>query len=179
MYCPKCGCEYQEGFYICSDCNIDLVLEKSIIVENSIYGNLSKRLGALLIDMVIVIIIVAPFLYAFIIWMVNRDELLNPSMITIFSSLIELIPFWLYFSLFESSKFKGSVGKMIFKIIVVDYKGDRLSFKKATIRSFSKIISFMLSLIGLIIVATSNKKQAVHDNIAKTIVLKAGCENEL
>jgi len=25
MFCSKCGTEYREGFYICSDCNCDLV----------------------------------------------------------------------------------------------------------------------------------------------------------
>ena len=25
MFCPKCKCEYREGFNFCSDCNIELV----------------------------------------------------------------------------------------------------------------------------------------------------------
>ena len=25
MFCPKCKYEYREGFYVCSDCNVDLV----------------------------------------------------------------------------------------------------------------------------------------------------------
>lgn len=25
MFCPKCKCEYREGFTFCSDCNIELV----------------------------------------------------------------------------------------------------------------------------------------------------------
>ncbi|MBU3145145.1 hypothetical protein [Clostridium sp. CF012] len=25
MFCPKCKCEYRDGFNFCSDCNIDLV----------------------------------------------------------------------------------------------------------------------------------------------------------
>jgi len=27
MFCPKCKTEYREGFYVCSDCNSDLVDE--------------------------------------------------------------------------------------------------------------------------------------------------------
>jgi len=27
MFCPKCRTEYREGFYICADCNIELVGE--------------------------------------------------------------------------------------------------------------------------------------------------------
>lgn len=27
MYCPKCRCEYREGFTVCSDCNLELVVE--------------------------------------------------------------------------------------------------------------------------------------------------------
>lgn len=27
MFCPKCRCEYREGFNFCSDCNMELVVE--------------------------------------------------------------------------------------------------------------------------------------------------------
>jgi len=27
MFCPKCSAEYREGFFICADCNVDLVDE--------------------------------------------------------------------------------------------------------------------------------------------------------
>jgi len=33
MFCPKCQCEYREGFTMCSDCNIPLVDEFSKEIE--------------------------------------------------------------------------------------------------------------------------------------------------
>ena len=27
MFCPKCGCEYREGFYECADCGVALTYE--------------------------------------------------------------------------------------------------------------------------------------------------------
>lgn len=27
MFCPKCGCEYREGFWRCADCDVALVAE--------------------------------------------------------------------------------------------------------------------------------------------------------
>lgn len=37
----------------------------------------------------------------------------------------------------------------------------------------------MLGIIALIVVVISQKKQGIHDIIAKTIVINAGYENEL
>ena len=33
MFCPKCRTEYREGFYVCSDCNTDLVDEPPELPE--------------------------------------------------------------------------------------------------------------------------------------------------
>lgn len=40
MYCPKCGCEFREGYYKCSDCDISLVneLPKEFISQENKHG---------------------------------------------------------------------------------------------------------------------------------------------
>jgi uncharacterized RDD family membrane protein YckC len=77
----------------------------------------------------------------------------------------------LYHSFLESSKFQGSVGKMALGIIVTDTAGAKLDFGKAAIRNAGKIISGMILFIGYIMAGFTEKKQALHDMIASTLVV--------
>ena len=33
MFCPKCRAEFRDGFYVCADCKLDLVVELSPLPE--------------------------------------------------------------------------------------------------------------------------------------------------
>ncbi|QKG81222.1 RDD family protein [Tenuifilum thalassicum] len=79
---------------------------------------------------------------------------------------------WLYFAIMESSKFQGTLGKMAIGIIVTDLEGNRISFARATGRYFGKILSSMILLIGYIMAGFTEKKQALHDMLASTLVWK-------
>ncbi len=85
---------------------------------------------------------------------------------------MNLILSWLYYSLMESSKTQATLGKMVMDLKVTDMDGDRISLKRATIRYFSKILSAIILMIGFIMAAFNPKKQALHDKIAKTYVVK-------
>ena len=50
--------------------------------------------------------------------------------------------------------------------------GERISFGKATGRYFGKIVSSIILGIGYLMVIWSDKKQALHDQMAGTLVLK-------
>jgi uncharacterized RDD family membrane protein YckC len=78
----------------------------------------------------------------------------------------------LYYSLMESSKLQASVGKLALGIKVVDMNGNRISFTKAVLRSFGKILSAMIMYIGYLMAAFTEKKQGLHDMIASTLVVK-------
>jgi uncharacterized RDD family membrane protein YckC len=91
----------------------------------------------------------------------------------IFSAMIAVwVISLLYFSLMESSKTQGSLGKMAMGIKVTDLEGQRISFGKAFLRSIGKVISQMIMYIGYIMAAFTEKKQALHDIIASTLVVK-------
>lgn len=95
-------------------------------------------------------------------------------MIGAYSSIafISIVISWLYFALMESSKIQGTLGKMLLKIKVTDYDGNRISFARATGRYFGKIISGMIMMIGYIMAGFTEKKQALHDILASCYVIK-------
>ncbi len=77
----------------------------------------------------------------------------------------------LYNSFMESSKYQASVGKIALGIIVTDTSGNKLDFSKAFVRNICKIISSMILCIGYIMAGFTDKKQALHDMIANTLVV--------
>jgi uncharacterized RDD family membrane protein YckC len=87
-------------------------------------------------------------------------------------SLISTIITVLYFTLMESSKYQASLGKLALGIVVVDMDGNRIDFGKALIRNVGKLVSAFILLIGYIMAAFTDKKQALHDMIASTLVVK-------
>lgn len=153
------------------------------------YASFGARLGALLIDYVIICIVqflvVAPIMAMLGMGMasqvdssgnISEEQALGmaAAIVTAVSSALIFIYAIaiLYFSIMESSKLQGSVGKLAVGIKVTDLNGDRISFGKALLRSFGKIISGFILYIGYIMAAFTEKKQGLHDMIASTLVLK-------
>jgi uncharacterized RDD family membrane protein YckC len=80
---------------------------------------------------------------------------------------------WLYFAGMESSARQATFGKSAMALRVTNSEGERLSFGHATGRFFAKIVSGLVPfLIGYIMAGFTAKKQALHDFIAGTVVLK-------
>jgi uncharacterized RDD family membrane protein YckC len=78
----------------------------------------------------------------------------------------------IYFAAMESSKYQATVGKIALGLKVTDSNGAKLDFVKALIRNVAKIISGMILCIGYIMAGFTEKKQALHDIIASTLVVK-------
>lgn len=88
--------------------------------------------------------------------------------------LVFLILEWLYFAGMESSARQATFGKSVMSVRVTDYDGKRISFGHASGRFFSKLITGMIPLgIGYIMAGFTAKKQALHDMIAGTLVMKS------
>ena len=77
----------------------------------------------------------------------------------------------LYFVILESSRWQGTFGKKTLGIIVTDLNGNRISVRNAFGRYIAQFFSTILFCFGYIMIAFSDKKQGLHDKIAKTLVI--------
>lgn len=77
---------------------------------------------------------------------------------------------WIYFAALESSAWGGTVGKKIMGLVVTTEDGERVTFQRATIRFFSKILSALMIGAGFFLAAFTRKKQAFHDILSDCTV---------
>ena len=137
--------------------NIAKSVDKSVNI-NYQYGGFWIRVAAWCIDGLVLLI---PLLFF---------QLLNVHPFSLYLLAISIA--WLYSAALHSSSWQATVGKKIFKLQVIDgLHGGRISFGRATARYFLTFISSIF-LIGYIIVGVTRNKQAFHDLIAKTYVIK-------
>lgn len=122
------------------------------------YAGFWKRAGAWIIDIAIV--------YG-VFFIINT---IIPEQLQILH-LMKLAMVWFYFAFMESSEKQATLGKMALHIVVTDYQGKRISFKRATGRYFAKFISGFILLFGYFMAGWTPKKQALHDIIASTYVI--------
>lgn len=77
-----------------------------------------------------------------------------------------------YYAYFESSEKQATFGKQAMGLVVTDMNGGRITMMNAVGRYFAKILSALIMLIGYLMQPFTEKKQALHDMIAGTLVYK-------
>lgn len=162
------------------------------------YGSFWSRFAAHIIDSLIVGIPIGIISVIIIVMMVSgsvemTDLMSDPTMLEydreltdaeafavlgfilgvgILCSIIGLVITWIYYAVLHSSKWQATLGNKLLGLKVTDLHGQRISFGRATGRFFSKSILSGILLIGYIIAAFTERKQALHDMIAGTLVIK-------
>jgi uncharacterized RDD family membrane protein YckC len=154
-----------------------------------LYASFGRRLVALILDIIIIGVlqsfVIVPVLAVLglsfvpdIQNMENMDESQAVGMAAAIMGAIGTI--WIisacisffYFSLLESSKLQGTIGKLAMGVVVTDMEGNRISFGKAALRAIGRYVSYVILCIGFLMAAFTDKKQALHDMIASTLVMK-------
>lgn len=94
------------------------------------------------------------------------------SAIAVFA-VLAVIGSWLYYAGFESSSWQATPGKKVLNLYVTDLTGARVSFGRSTGRYFAKFVTQLIPLgIGYALAGLTERKQALHDMIASTLVLR-------
>jgi uncharacterized RDD family membrane protein YckC len=92
--------------------------------------------------------------------------------VEIFLGVLSLVVEWLYAALQESSAAQATLGKRALGIVVTNLQGERITFGRATGRHFAKYVSAIILMIGYIMAAFTEKKQALHDIMAGCLVVR-------
>ncbi len=86
---------------------------------------------------------------------------------------------WLYFALFESSSWQGTLGKKFIGLSVADLRGNRVTFGRASGRFFGGRFLAHAPFVGSLYIAVdcicaglTSRKQALHDMLAGCLVLR-------
>jgi uncharacterized RDD family membrane protein YckC len=143
---------------------------------NSQYGGFWIRVVAAIIDGLVVNSVVAPvaFLIAAAIGFAGLAVSMPGQGIHLVSAIVGgalgFVGSWLYEAVMLSSSRQATLGKMAVSLKVTDLAGNRLSFERATGRHFAKYISGATLGIGYVMVAFTDRHQALHDMIAGTLV---------
>jgi uncharacterized RDD family membrane protein YckC len=85
---------------------------------------------------------------------------------------ITIAGYYLYYAFMESSANQATVGKIALGLKVTDEEGNRISFGRALGRTVAKILSALILFMGFVMAGFTDRKQALHDKIAHTLVVK-------
>ena len=86
-------------------------------------------------------------------------------------AVLAILVAWVYYTCFESSCTQASLGKTAMGLVVCDGDGEQISFSHANGRFWGKMLSVLTLGGGFIVAAFSERKQAMHDIMAKTWVV--------
>lgn len=132
------------------------------------YAGFWLRFCAFVLDQVLLFVV--NFFIGFVIGFALASASKGAGVILI--QVIGIVVSWLYYASMESSTKQATLGKMALGIVVTDLNGERIGFGKATGRYFGKIVSGLILCIGYIMAGFTERKQALHDMMAGTLVIK-------
>ncbi len=102
-------------------------------------------------------------------WLPTIDLLIHQSWLVIITGFITFF----YYASFESSRLQATPGKLAIGIRVTDSLGQKLTFWMAAGRYVSRFVTQITLGIGYIMAGFTPKAQALHDELADTLVVKS------
>jgi len=141
------------------------------------YAGFWRRLGAFALDSLLFGALVTPVLVLlygrkYFYWQEQAAGLFayyaaGDVLLTLVLPVALILGFWV--------KLGATPGKLLLDCEVVDAATlQRVSWKQATLRCFSYLVSAALLYLGFVWIAFDKRKQGLHDKLARTLVLHRG-----
>jgi uncharacterized RDD family membrane protein YckC len=188
LFCSQCGTQNTAGAVFCQRCGAGLHPElttatstaNAYAAASAGYGGFWIRFVAFVIDGIIISIATVPIVMLLgllglvhhpiiIHGPLNESDMAALLAVSVTIRIVLVAVSWLYEALLTRSTWQGTVGKKICSLKVIDETGKRISFARATGRHFAKYLSGFC-FIGFIMAAFTDRKRALHDILAGTLV---------
>jgi uncharacterized RDD family membrane protein YckC len=130
------------------------------------YGGFWIRLIALLADSAIVFMVCALLVAGAAVAL--QPELLPPVMLAAWALA------FLYWPVMHASARQATFGKSLLGLKVARLHGGRISILRSLGRELSKVLSGMVFMLGYVMAAFTPRKQALHDLVGSTYVVREG-----
>ena len=89
-------------------------------------------------------------------------------------TVIVLVLFFGYFVVMQASALQATVGKLLLGIKVTDRSGNRIGIGRSLGRLLGMFVSSFILGIGYLLAGVTERRQALHDMIAGTLVVRRG-----
>ncbi len=185
-FCVRCGKEASQAALFCPYCGASiptLHIASSVPSDTTIdnLAGLGQRIVAFIFDSIVLGLAVTATIMAFVF---ARVEILPLHSLVIMNFLVwrmahpllwiifTAIPFVYYVVLEKSSG--QTLGKRLMGIRVVKTNGERCDLVSALVRNALRFIdNLFFGLIGILLIASTRKKQRLGDIFAQTVVVKS------
>ena len=132
--------------------------------SSPLYAGFWRRVAAYYIDAFVVMVGVALILLPF---MFNEY-------LAMVGGVVALVFFFGYFVVMHSSALQATVGKLLMGVKVTDREGNRIGIGRSLARLLGTFVSGFTLGIGYLLAGVTEKRQALHDMIAGTLVVRRG-----
>jgi uncharacterized RDD family membrane protein YckC len=186
-YCPKCGREVSADAKFCTNCGATLGAasdaapppQSSGYVPPRALADLGSRVVAGIVDYIIIGVIAGILvIFALVPWVVSAPLMMGrfgaAGLGGLFGILGLMWLLWLiYFTYFEGTSGQ-TIGKRLTHIKVIKEDGSRCDIASALVRNVLRIVDHLpfLYIIGIILIAATEKRQRLGDMLGRTIVIK-------
>lgn len=177
MYCSKCSYNNISTAGYCKNCDLDLT-PTAIDSGNTvvlIYASFWMRFFAALLDFFLMgaAVIALLLVLAGLIVISGRDNIVhNQLAMSIFLTIFICFAI-AYYVFTSSSEACATLGKRWMNIKVLDIYGNKITPQHALGRLMARSTSYLSCYTGFLIQPFTTRKQALHDLLAKTIVVRA------